>query len=338
MSTLPKTIKELPVVTILHGDDDYEINQDVTDILKLMGDPAMADLNTTRLDGASASLDEIKNNAATMPFLAERRLVIVTHPLARGSKALSDKMPAMLNSLPESAALVLVVDDVYERSDWLTLPTKKMHWLRSWAQSAGSRAALHTLPLPKGDQMVAWIMAHAKSLKGQFEPLAAKELAEHVGNDTRIAAHEVVKLLTYVDYKRPVNADDVILLTVTTNSINIFDMVDAVAQQNSRSAVHLLHRLLEQQEPISLFFMIVRQFRLLIQAREILDEGGAARQIEEEMHQHPFVAKKLADQAQHFSMARLEAIYRRLFEMDEAMKTSQMSLELSLDTFIASLA
>ena len=37
-------------------------------------------------------------------------------------------------------------------------------------------------------------------------------------------------------------------------------------------------------------------------------------------------------------MARLKSIYRRQFEMDEAMKTSQVSLELSLDTFIASLA
>jgi len=336
MNTLPQTIKDLPIVTILHGDDEYEISRSVSAIAGLMGDPSLADLNITHLDGAGASLDEIRNNASTLPFLAERRMVILAHPLARGSKALSDKMPAMLNDLPESAALVLVVNDSFERRDWVNLPAK--HWLRTWAESAGKRAALFTRQLPKGEEMPAWILQRARSLKGQFEPLAAAELAGYVGNDTRIAALEVEKLLTYVDYKRPVNPDDVHLLTVTTNSINIFDMVDAVAQQNSRSAVRLLHRLLEQQEPISLFFMIVRQFRLLIQAREILDEGGSAKQIEDDMRQHPFVAKKLAEQARRFSMARLEAIYRRLFEMDEAMKTSQVSLELSLDTFIASLS
>jgi DNA polymerase III subunit delta len=335
---LPETIKDLPIVTILHGDDDYQISQGVADIVRLMGDPSLADLNITRLDGSSASLDEVKNNASTLPFLAERRMVILTHPLARGSKALSDKMPALLDGLPESAALVLVVDDVYERKDWLTLSIKKPNWLRSWAQSAGKRARLITYQLPNESQMTAWIMARAKLLKGQFDPRAAAELTAHVGNDTRIAAHEVEKLLTYVDFKRPVNSDDVNLLTITTNSVNIFDMVDAVAQQNSRKAVHLLHRLLEQQEPISLFFMIVRQFRLLIQAREILDEGGSVDEIQNEMHQHPFVSSKLAEQARRFPMARLEIIYRRLFEMDEAMKTSQMSLELSLDTFIASLA
>ena len=333
---LPKTLKNLPIVTILHGDDDYQINLNVAEIVRLMGEPSMADLNTSRLDGASANLDEIKNNVATLPFLADRRLVILTHPLARGSKALSDKMPAMLNELPESAALVLVVNDFFERKDWTALPAN--HWLRSWARSAGARAVLITRQLPRDDQMVGWILEQAKSLKGQFEPRAAGELASHVGNDTRVAALEVEKLLTYVDFKRPVNADDVNLLTINTNSVKIFDMVDAVAQQNSRTAVRLLHKLLEQQEPISLFFMIVRQFRLLIQAREILDEGGSAQQIEQEMKQPGFVAKKLADQAQRFSMTRLESIYQRLFEMDEAMKTSQVSLDLSLDTFIASLS
>jgi DNA polymerase-3 subunit delta len=186
--------------------------------------------------------------------------------------------------------------------------------------------------------MTGWVLTYAKGQGGQFDQRGAAELSAHIGNDTRLAALEVDKLLTYVDYKRPVNADDVNLLTTSVNTVNIFDMVDAVATQNSRRAVHLLHDLLEQQEPISLFFMIVRQFRLLIQAREILDEGGGAEQIEQELKQHPYVAKKLADQAHRFSMTRLEEIYHRLFEMDEAMKTNQVSLDLSLDTFIASLA
>jgi len=135
-----------------------------------------------------------------------------------------------------------------------------------------------------------------------------------------------------------VAADDVILLTTATKGINIFDMVDAVAQQNSRKSIKLLHQLLEQQDPGSLFFMIVRQFRLLIQAREILDENGSNAQIEQELKLHPFVAKKLTEQARHFTLSRLVEIYHRLFEIDEAIKTSQVSMELALDTFLAGLA
>lgn len=332
---LPETLKDLPVVTVLHGDDDYAIGSMVNKICTLMGDPSIADLNIARMDGAVVSLDEVKSNISTMPFLAERRLVILAHPLSR-SEGGKEKLTAMMDSLPDSAALVLLLDDAFERKDWKTVSQK--HWLRKWAQGAKSRALWISCQLPSGDQMAAWITNYAKGMQGRFDPHGASELAAHVGNDTRLAALEVEKLLTYVDYKRPVDADDVNLLTTSISTVNIFDMVDAVAQQNSRKAIHLLHGLLEQQEPAGLFFMIVRQFRLLIQAREVLDEGGSAAQIESEMRQHPFVAKKLAEQARRFNMPQLEQIYHRLFEMDEAMKTSQAALDLSMDMFIASLS
>ncbi|MCE1251929.1 MAG: DNA polymerase III subunit delta [Anaerolineae bacterium] len=332
---LPETIKDLPVVTILHGDDDYAIGSAINKITALMGDPSIADLNIARMDGATVSLDDVKSNISTMPFLAERRLVVLTHPLNRG-EGYKDKLLGLLNTLPDSAALLLVLDDSFERKDWKTI--NKSHWLRNWSQAEKTRVLWLTCQLPSGDQMAAWIMNYAKSLQGRFDPHGASELAAHVGSDTRMAAIEVEKLLTYVDYKRPVDADDVNLLTTSISTVSIFDMVDAVAQQNSRKAIHLLHNLLEQQEPAGLFFMIVRQFRLLIQARELLDEGGGADQIERDMRQHPFVAKKLAEQARRFSMPQLEQVYRRLFEMDEAMKTSQAALDLSMDMFIASLA
>jgi DNA polymerase III subunit delta len=331
---LPVALQNLPVITILHGDDDYALSRAVIHICALMGDPAMAELSITHLDGAQTSLAEVKSNASTLPFLTERRMVVLTHPLER-SEAGREKLTALLNSLPDSAALVLVINDSFERKDWKTL--SKNHWLRAWVQSAGKRALLVTCQLPAIDQMPAWIVNYAKTLNGRFDLHAAGELAAHVGNDTRLAALEIDKLLTYVDYKRPVDVDDVNLLTTAVNQINIFDMVDAVAQQNSRKAIHLLHGLLEQQEPISLFFMIVRQFRLLIQVREILDEGGSADQVERELRQHPYVAKKISEQARRFSMAQLEKIYHSLFDMDEAMKTSQVALDLSLDTFIAGL-
>jgi len=65
---LPQTLRDLPVVSILHGDDDYSIGETVDKLVQLMGDPAMADLNIARMDGAQVGLDDIKNNLYTLPF------------------------------------------------------------------------------------------------------------------------------------------------------------------------------------------------------------------------------------------------------------------------------
>jgi len=83
--------------------------------------------------------------------------------------------------------------------------------------------------------------------------------------------------------------------------------------------------------------MIYRQFRLLVQAREILDEGGDSRQIQQELHVLPFIADKLTSQAQRFSMAQLLAIYTRLLAIDEAIKTGGMPGDIAFDLFIAEL-
>ena len=63
---------EKPIIYILHGDEQFAIKNHLDDMISRLGDPVMADLNTTRLDGRSASDEELRTATATMPFLAER--------------------------------------------------------------------------------------------------------------------------------------------------------------------------------------------------------------------------------------------------------------------------
>ncbi len=98
----------------------------------------------------------------------------------------------------------------------------------------------------------------------------------------------------------------------------------------------MLHKLLDEDDPQRIFSMIVRQFRLLILAREILDEQGPGAKFAQLMGVHPYVADKTAQQASQFNLPVLEAVYRRLLEIDEALKTSQMEGDIALDTLVAS--
>lgn len=329
---------EKPVVYIFHGDDPFAIRRHVEAIIKQMGDPAMADLNTTQLDGRQVSEEDIRSAANAMPFLTDRRLVILTYPFAKATTdAARKRFLALLDGLPPSTALVLVVHDQLERSKWKSLPQLESNWMRKWLTHAGARALYRLCQLPSVNEMPEWIRKETRRLKGQFSPEAAHALAGHIGNDTQLASLEIEKLLNYVDYKRPVEIGDVEEMTAQGGQADVFDMVDALAGENSRQAIGLLHRLFEEQDPLSLFGMIVRQFRLLLQARELLDEGRGG-QISGELRLPGFVADKLAAQARRFSMVQLEGIYHRLLQLDEVMKTSQAPSDLALETFIAELA
>jgi DNA polymerase III subunit delta len=328
--------KEKPSVYVYHGDDPFTIRRQVDALAGQMGgDPTIADLNITRLDGRNASDDELRSAVNSMPFLAERRLVILTYPFARlGTDATRKRFLAMLDGLPSTTGLVLVLDDVLDRGKWKSLPQIESNWLRKWLNAAGDRAIYRLFQLPRINEMAEWVRKEAKQQGGVFSPEGAAALVAHIGNDTQLASLEVTKLLTYVDFKRPVGAEDVAELTAQAGQADVFDMVDALAGGNSRQAISLLHRLLEEQEPLSLFGMITRQFRLLIQAREVIDERRGSL-IANELHLHPYVAEKLTSQARRFNMTQLEAIYHRLLLLDETLKTSQAPAELALDTFIA---
>jgi DNA polymerase III subunit delta len=325
-----------PVVYVLNGEDEFAISTFITGLHARMGDPATADMNTTHLEGRSLSIDALTNAVAAMPFLAPRRLVIVTNPLAKlNNSVLREKFIKLLEHVPPTTALVLVeyrllTDDRDRRNG-------KIHWLEQWAQQAEGRAMIRTYPMPHGAAMSRWIQDRAKAIGGQFTSEAAERLAEQVGDDPRLIDQEINKILTYVNFKRPVEPDDVDHLTPFSRQGDIFAMVDALANHKGRDAQAMLHRLLGEQDSILIFAMVVRQFRLLMLTREVLDGGGHEPDVVRELKITPFVARKLIPQAQHFTQKTLEGIYRRLLDMDEAAKTSQLEGDLALDMLVVSL-
>jgi len=110
-----------------------------------------------------------------------------------------------------------------------------------------------------------------------------------------------------------------------------------MGERRGRDAVRLLMRLLERpgQHPLPIFAMICRQFRLLLQTRELIDDGAVAASIAPLLGLRPFVAAKMLEQCRNFSMAELEDTYRRLLDIDVAIKSSQIDAELALVTFVA---
>jgi DNA polymerase-3 subunit delta len=83
--------------------------------------------------------------------------------------------------------------------------------------------------------------------------------------------------------------------------------------------------------------MIVRQFRLLLLTHELLDGGHREKDIARQLKIHPFIVRKLIPQTRNFSITSLEAIFRRLLTIDEAIKTSQIEGDIALDMLITAL-
>jgi len=319
-------------VLILYGGDEHAISLRLNDLQAAYPDATTAGMNVSRLDARGLSEQELNNAVGSLPFLAAERLVILSAPSKRwtgldGHK----KFLAFLETVPPTTKLVLVeAEEIRERE-------RANHWLLKWARKAGAHAEAHDLPRRR--DMPGWIVNETRRQGGRIEPAAAARLAEMTGEDTRQAAQEIAKLLTYVnDPGRAVSARDVEQVSIVTASASVFDLVDALGMGDGQQAQAVLQRLLRDEDPPGIFYMVVRQFRLLLLAREALDSGGGQREIEQALGVADFIARKMQSQARHFDLPTLEAIYRRLLEIDLAAKTSQAPLDMSLDMLVVELA
>ena len=314
----------------LFGNDEFAITRKLREFEADFSDPTSADMNTARLEARSMEENDLNNAVNAMPFLAKRRLVLLANPSAKyNNPSVRKKFLEFIEKAPETTRLVM-----YESIEPRDV---EKHWLMKWAEKNEKLVQTRAFMLPRLKEMAGWILNETKKQGGQIEPRAAEMLKDMVGVDTRQAGMEIAKLLAYVNWSRPVNSQDVEAVCVVTSQQSVFDFVDALANGNGKSAQHLLHRLLETEDEFSLWGMVVRQFRLMIQAREILDGRGNQNDVARALGVHPFVAEKTTQQAGRFSIESLENIYHRLLNIDEGVKSSQVTLDLALDTLVVEL-
>ena len=320
----------MPTIYFLFGNDEFAITRKLKDFDSDFTDPTSADLNTARLDARSVNENDLNTAVNAMPFLAKRRLVLLANPSAEyNNSSTRKKFLEFLEKAPETTRIVM-----YELVDPRDM---EKHWLVKWAAKNEKLIQTRAFMLPRLKDMTGWIVNETKQQGGQIEPGAADVLKDMVGVDTRQAGMEIAKLLAYVNWARQVKVEDVEAVCIVTSQQSVFDFVDALSNGNGRSAQHLLHRLLETEDPFTLWGMMVRQFRLLIQAREIIDGRGNKEAVARALGVHPFVAEKTTSQAAHFSVETLEAIYHRLLKIDEGVKTGQVTLDLAMDTLVVEL-
>lgn len=315
-----------PTVYLLHGDDSLAQEEFVDRLIKKQGDPSNVAMNTQRLSTEGADFGAVAQACAALPFLADRRIVILERP-ARWAEDAERwvRFQSLLESLPASTAFVLVEPALLRDKSALL----------KWAQAHPQAALVRGFASPKGRDFEAWLVQRCEAKGGSIEAGAAQLLAELADDDAERADQELAKLLDYVDFARPIRTDDVERLTPFHGQADIFDTVDALGRRDARTALDRLQRLLENQDPHYAFVMIIRQFRLLLRAREALDAGQNPAQT---LGLHPFVAGKLTEQARNFTLVDLERIYHRLMEIDLADKSGQTQLDSALVGLVAAVA
>ena len=113
----------------------------------------------------------------------------------------------------------------------------------------------------------------------------------------------------------------------------LFQLLDAIAPGNGKALVKLFHQTIQTTETEMVFFMLVRQFRILL---ALQTQPSTDNPIDELKRMAPWQKSKLQKQVQLFTSEHLLSLYRKLFHTEVAQKTGFLNAPLSttIDFFL----
>ncbi len=309
---------------VFHGEDSHSQNETLNTLKEKFGDVSMLDLNTTKFE-KPMTLTELKQACQAVPFLAKVRLVLAYNFLSSNpDKKTIKELEFFLEELPDFTRLFFIESKKLNKNNAI-LKLATSHE-KGYVKQFGNL---------EGRALSNWIQKKVEEKNGRISPHAIDLLATNVGSDLKILDNEIEKLLLYKS-DHPIEATDVMLLSPYAAESNIFELVDAIGTRNSKKAALLFQKKLsEGSDPFYLFSMFIRQFRLLVQAKSLLDTGTSPAAVASEMKIHKFVGQKLIQQSKGFTLNQLKTIYRHLLNIDTQVKTGEIEMGTALNLLVA---
>ncbi len=325
---------------ILSGQDDFSLSQSLEEIKREIGDQAVLVGSITTLDGQQVSLEQLRPFCETLPFLAEKRLVIIKGLLERfdaKGRASRQKKTTRTSRQDEYKSLGAYIGKIPDSTVVVLLENRIANNNPLFRELAG-KAVVKSFPLLRDIQLRQWIQRCVKEESSSISPHAVDLLARLVGSNLWIMTSEINKLVLFTSGRR-IEEEDVKTVVSYSQQVNVFAMVDAIIEFKAELAEQLLQQLLQRgAAPAYLMVMLSRQIRMIVRARELRNQRKPKTEIQNKLGlTSEFVLRKTLEQAAHYSLPRLKGVYHQLLETDLSIKTGKYDAELALNILVAEL-
>lgn len=320
MKSLNEDLKtgQLNNVYLLFGEEAYLKKQYKDKLRNAMVSPN-DNMNYAYYEGKGIHVNEVIDLAETLPFFAERRLIILENTGL--FKSASPELADYIKEMPDTTSMIFVESEIDKRGK-----------LYKAVQAKG-----RAVELGRQDEntLVRWVASNVKQEQKMMSENTVRFFLAKVGTDMENIQKELEKLFCYTMDKDSITAEDVEEICTTQITNQIFDMVNAVADKKQRKALELYYNLLALKEPaMRILFLLSRQFKLLLEVKTMDMQGYGRKEIAEKTGINPFVVGKYQAQAQVFSGKELRTIMEDSVETEEAIKTGSLTDIMGVELFI----
>ncbi len=320
MKTIDHDIKtgQLKQVYLLYGTEAYLRRQYRDKLKNALCQPGDG-MNFSAFTGKNINPGEIIDLAETLPFFAERRVILIED--SGFFKNSCEELAQYLKEAAPATYFIFVEEEVDKRS--------KMY---KAVKKAGSIIEFST---QSEELLTRWISSRLNREGKQMDRPVMQLFLNKTGTDMGNIDRELEKLICYTLGRELIAAEDVEAVVTEQITSKIFEMVNAAAEHDQRKALDLYYDLLALKEaPMRIFYLINRQFQILFHIRDMAARGLDSQAMAKAAGIPPFAVKRHVAQAKGFAMARLKQALRDGAELEEAVKTGRMNDRMAVELFL----
>jgi DNA polymerase III subunit delta len=329
-------------IYLLYGEDSFGRDEALHTLKERMRALPAGEHNMTELAGADATVANLRLAADAVPFLADRRLVLVRGLLNRLSGRGVPRRASRARAKTDSGA-----DELQQLLDYL--PDVPQSTSIAFVEDGSVNADLLRQAIPRGRALVrefprvldvaGWVRGRARLLEIDMDESAVRELSALGGGDLRRLDSELRKLSAFAAGRAVTRAD--VRELVVGREVNVWALLDGLSERRADKALRALHALYGQGEsPEALLGRdIAPHMRRLLVAREVADATAQerARVDVAALGVNPNTLQKWTEQARSFEPNELERALELLLELDRQIKTGETSPEISLELAVVQL-
>jgi len=295
------------MIIVLHGKDTYRAKANLYKIINGYKEKNKSGINLMFLDGADLKFDDLKNNIFELSFFQEKKLVIVENVFS--NKEFKEEFKVRGDVFFDSENIIVFYEknEIMKRDTLLNFLSKK--------------AKINKFDLLSEGKTKLWIQKKVQEKNVEIEDGAVDLLFKYVSKDLFRLEQEIDKLVNYTD---KIKEEDVRVLVYPNTEINIFNIVDAIAEKNNSKAIQLANKYLESESIFGLLGLIANQFKNIM----IVKNNYGKTKL------NPFFARKAYEQSKNFSLEEIKKIYEKVLEVDAGIKTGRIEQEIAFETFI----
>lgn len=320
MKMLMEDIKkgQFKKVYLLTGEEVYLRNQYKKRLRNALLDPEDT-MNAASFEGKGINPKEIIDLAETMPFFADRRVIMIEN--SGFTKNACPDLAEYIPEIPESTCLILTESEVDKRGK-----------LYKNIKNVG-----RVVEFKRQDErtLARWVLGTLKKEGRNITEETMHAFLGRTGSDMESIEKELEKLLCYTMGRDVITTADVEAVCTEQTENRIFDMVQAITERDQRRALDLYADLLAMKEPpMRILYLITRQFNQLLQLKSLSGQGLDKSELAKKAGIPPFALGKYQAQCRQFSTAQLRRAVEDCVETEEKVKTGQMGDQISVELLI----